>query len=72
MVENDLSSLIESRCDAILQKNKNYTELQEELANAHSSNDIDTFSEISYRMQFIAVTTAYKLAVKDLHSIIYE
>jgi len=71
-MDNDLEKNIETRCDLAIQKNEDYLNLQKELADAHSSNDIDAFSEISFRMQNIAVTTCYKLAIKDLHSIICE
>lgn len=72
MMEKDLDDSIESRCDLALQKNKVYSELQGELANAHKENNIDAFSEISYRMQTIAVRCCYKLAIKDMHNIVNE
>ena len=71
-MEKALESTIETRCDSALQKNKDYTDLQEELAYAHKTNDIDAFGEISFRMQCIAVVSSYKMAIKDLHSIINE
>jgi hypothetical protein len=44
VMQMELDPIIKSRCDDVLQKNENYKEPQEELAKAHSSNDINTFS----------------------------
>jgi hypothetical protein len=71
-MERDVEKILEERCDLELQKNKDYINLQIELANAHSANDVETFSEISFRMQNIAAVVSYKLAIKDMYSIINE
>lgn len=71
-MDNELDKYIELRCDDVLQRNERYIELQEQLAEAHSRNDIDKFSEISYQMQYIAVITSYKLALKDRHYVVTE
>jgi hypothetical protein len=72
LVEKDLEDGIENRCDSALQKNENYLSLQAELAIAHQSNDIESFSKISYCMQVIAMRTSYKIAIKDIFSIVHE
>jgi hypothetical protein len=71
-VDKDLEELIATRCDNVLQKNNDYLALQEQLAGAHSENDIEAFSEISFRMQVIAVRIGYKLGMKDMREVIDE
>lgn len=70
--DDDLENTIEVRCDLALQNNKEYLDLQNHLADAHVNNDVDAFSEISYRMHRIAVRVCYKQAIKDLHNIINQ
>lgn len=69
-MDKELEILIETRCDNALLKNKEYLRLQDELAQAHIDNNIDAFSEISYRMQRLAVKYSYQFAIKDMFSII--
>jgi len=67
-----LEKSIEERCDSALQKNKDYLDLQAKLANAHENNDIETFSEVTFLMQCVAMRTCYKLGISDIYNIINE
>ena len=58
--------LIASRCEKALQNDTNYLDVQNKLAEAHNNNDIETFCELSFRMQVIAVEVGYKLGMKDM------
>jgi hypothetical protein len=71
-VDKDFEEMIATRCDMALQKDENYLALQKQLADAHSDNDIDAFSELTFRMQIIAVKTGYKTGMKDLRDIFDE
>lgn len=65
-----LERLITTRCEEELLKNGEYLELQKALATYYSAKDIDAYSETSLKMQEIIEKTCYKVAVKDIYSLI--
>lgn len=71
-MDKEFDDMIETRCELALQKNQDYLNLQNELANAHGNNDIDSFSEISFRMLNVAVNACYKLGIKDMQYLTKE
>ena len=71
-MDKDLKDYIAARCEKELLKNNEFKEVQKKLSDSYTRKDIETYSELSLRMQIIIETTCYKVAVKDIHSLVIE
>lgn len=71
-MEKDLEGFIENRCEEALQKDGEYVKLQKKLSEAFRNKDIEQYCEISLKMQGVIELTSYRLACKDLYSVIKD
>lgn len=64
-MNEDFLRYIGTRCDAVAVNDPEYRRIQGELADAHKNNDIESYAELSIKLEIIVQQYCYTQGFKD-------
>jgi len=69
-MQKELENYILTRCERKLSEDADYMNIQRLMKDAYRNNDLEHYSELSYKMQLIVEQISYKTAAHDLCELI--